>query len=221
MKACFVFTMQFRLYFSCLQLLYLDYAWKLKRVAWNSWFSDGNLSKIEKKHLNKLTKAKFWETKHNLYLTSTNSWKFECPNNLFARQRFTPKYRLKGIKMFWQMLDFHISSYNNLWCRVPGLCPVPHVLYAHVYSQWRGGLAATWEDWARTRVSRGDTCAPAPRAHARAAPGAPDKNIRDASEWHRQVQPGHLPHHVHHLPPHVLDGVPQSGRGAGGGHRVP
>ena len=31
-----------------------------------------------------------------------------------SRQKFTPKYWLKSIKMFWQMIDFQISSYKQI-----------------------------------------------------------------------------------------------------------
>ena len=33
--------------------------------------------------------------------------------NTNTKQRFTPKYRPRSIKMFWQMLSFQISSYLN------------------------------------------------------------------------------------------------------------
>ena len=36
--------------------------------------------------------------------------------------------------------------------------------------------------------------------------------MRDASQRHRQVQSGHLPHHVPHLPHDVLDDLPQHRR---------
>ena len=98
----------------------------------------------------------------------------------------------------------------------PGLREVPHLLHADLHSQWRGRHSAPGQDWATPPGlwhDPGPAAAPASQ-DPQGPPGqSSHQDLRDASQWYWQVQPGRLPHHVHHLPPDVLDDLPEPGRG--------
>ena len=105
---------------------------------------------------------------------------------------------------------------QDYWLIFPGLREVPHLLYADLHSQWRGRHSAPRQDWATSPGlwhNPGPAAAPASQ-DPQGPPGrSSHQDLRDASQWYWQVQPGGLPHHVHHLPPHVLDDLPEPGWG--------
>ena len=92
-----------------------------------------------------------------------------------------------------------------------GLCALPHMLHVDMYSQWWCRHIATWQDWQGSPHVQWYTCPTTAHTNqdTHATTISTNSPVWDACQWHWQVQPCHLPHHVHLLPPDVLDDLPK------------
>ena len=129
---------------------------------------------------------------------------------------FTNKFKHLTIEM---TENIHMRSASKVYDCIAGVCSVPHMLYVDLHSQWWSGHAAQ-RQVRQTRVFR-DTCSTTSGLSSYTSSPASKQVVWNESQWYWQVQQSHLPHHVRHLPPDVLDDLSESGWRCSRGHSLP